>query len=139
MVGTHIDEPEDLELLSPEIKDQSNIPSNQFLSFVPDPFVEVIHEIHHSTSNDLYFVRSRWGRVCLVYKNYLFTSNKRVPKTNTTYWRCTFGSKRKAYPCMVRCITRNNHLESLAGVHNHPVAPLSVDMDEVTDYNITNP
>ncbi|XP_058451173.1 modifier of mdg4-like isoform X23 [Malaya genurostris] len=73
------------------------------------------------SSEKLLFVRSRWGRSCLVYQRYVFFSNKRVEATNTTYWRCTFSSNRKGpNRCTVRCITRNNQLISFHGNHNHP-------------------
>lgn len=70
----------------------------------------------------LLFVRSRWGRKLLIYERYAFFSNKRVKATNTTYWRCTYSSNRKAMAnrCTVRCITRDNQVINCHGHHNHP-------------------
>ncbi|XP_037910036.1 modifier of mdg4 isoform X17 [Hermetia illucens] len=68
---------------------------------------------------DVFFVRSRWGRKLLVYQNYTYASNKRIQATNTTYWRCTYATARKEFPCEARCTTRQRFLVSSWGVHNH--------------------
>lgn len=78
--------------------------------FVLDPAYQI---------KDVFFVRSRWGRKLLVYQNYTYASNKRIQATNTTYWRCTYATARKEFPCEARCTTRQRFLVSSWGMHNH--------------------
>lgn len=98
-------------------------------------------QLRKENNSELHFIKSRWGRKCLVYNNYIYASNKRVQSTNTTYWRCTQSSSRKQNPCSARLTTRRNHITNSVDLHNH-----EPDMEEIyqreqllTDYSIDNP
>lgn len=98
-------------------------------------------QLRRKNNSELHFIKSRWGRKCLVHNNYIYASNKRVQSTNTTYWRCTHSSSRKKNPCSARLTTRRNHITNSVDLHNH-----EPDMEEIyqrqeflTDYSIDNP
>lgn len=102
------------------------------LAFFSDGFAE--------EDERLLFVRSRWGRMCLIYQGYVFFSNKRVAATHTTYWRCTFSSNRKLDRCAVRCTTRRNRVIKVHGHHNHPAEGLKLDGKPLYDqYSVYDP
>lgn len=73
--------------------------------------------------NDFFYITSSYNKQCLVIKNYVFSSNKRIPETQKTYWRCTRSSSRQIPKCTVRCTTTQGRLTNYYGVHNHSPQP----------------
>lgn len=86
----------------------------------PQCLVDITDYDDEQAFGGLLYVQSKMNRISLIYRNYMFSMNKRIPATNTAYWRCTFASSRKKVRCSVRCVTKDRRLVKYIGVHNHP-------------------